>query len=692
MLIQSSGEQANRSDRSRNMLEKFSYPFAKIFRGLRGSDREVRESLQILSVQDPLKKEKEKETFGRVRSPLTSRLEFAEPERGKAEKSGPAFMGGSAAELGCVPRTKPRVIGGTARAGGKAANRSDYFPVTDKKSAASLVSAGGSGHSSSGSGQLGHATSKTALKALGLGPKKPSLENFALAPPEKKFEKTSERNSFKPQNRTERKTEKKVDLTSEKSKIEPALSLVFTQPKFVVPEPVRTPPPTRILLSKAPPAGKAPSFKQPLKSTSRDPLKFVSKELPFSKDHLESSPKEAESPSEEEGTGCNFDDFGPAETCVASEPHGSNLELLELALLSRPTQNRFLTRLNMNLYSKAFVRLSAKLQKTGLEELSFEWLYTLHEQIAEGAFSRVFLATQVLSGEKVAVKVVSKSRLSEGELLHLRNEVEILRKLPASERIARFLESFEDEGQAFLVFEFVSRGNLLKHLSDFNIPGGDDLVDFFWGLVEAVSTLHTSGIVHRDMKLENILVDRFCRPKVTDFGLSLFENQIESANFDSAGSLAYLAPEILSGGKPSPKSDIWALAVLLYVLLYGESPFEAETEEELRREISSANWRRNPKQVDPCWLELLTGMFRIDPSERLSIVEVKQNPIFARRKQFDCFAVETSKESEIDKRSAIAQFLAKQGISCEKLLQTISAGEKNHLHAFYWTVLGSFSA
>lgn len=685
MLIPLSGEQVNRSDRSRNMLEKFSYPFAKIFRGLRGSDREVRESLQTLSIQDPLKQEKEKETFGRVRSPLTSRLEFAEPERGKAEKSGPAFMGGSAAELGCVPRTKPRVGGGTTRAGGKAANRSDYFPVADKKSSASIVSAGGSG-------QLSRATSKTALRALGLGPKKPSLENFALAPPEKKFEKTSERNSFKPQNRTERKTEKKVDQTSEKSKAEPVLSLVFTQPKFVVPEPLRTPPPTRILLSKAPPIGKAPFFKQPLKSTSRDPLKFISKELPFSKDPHESSPRVAETPSEEEETGCNFDDFGPAETCVASEPHGSNLELLELALLSRPTQNRFLTRLNTNLYSKAFVRLSAKLQRTGLEELSFEWLYTLHEQIAEGAFSRVFLATQVLSGEKVAVKVVSKSRLSEGELLHLRNEVEILRKLPASERIARFLESFEDEGQVFLVFEFVSRGNLLKHLSEFNIPGGDDLVDFFWGLVEAVSTLHTSGIVHRDIKLENILVDRFCRPKITDFGLSLFENQIESGNFDSAGSLAYLAPEILSGGKPSPKSDIWALAVLLYILLYGESPFEAETEEELRREICSANWRRNPKHVNPCWLELLAGMFRIEPSERISIVQVKQNPIFARRRHFDCFAVETPKESEIDKRSAIAHFLAKQGISCQKLLQAISAGEKNHLHAFYWTVLGSFSA
>merc|ERR1740121_3506505 len=158
----------------------------------------------------------------------------------------------------------------------------------------------------------------------------------------------------------------------------------------------------------------------------------------------------------------------------------------------------------------------------------------------------------------------------------LQRELTILRSLPPHPRIVKMVDSLEEGDWFFLVLELVAGGDLFG----VRRPLLEREASFvFWQLTEGLGFLHRQGVVHRDLKLENVLVASERREgphvlydvKISDFGLSKSIG-LGQANHSSVGTMRYAAPEVLDGRPYDFRADLWSLGVLLYVLLQGCYP------------------------------------------------------------------------------------------------------------------------
>lgn len=124
-----------------------------------------------------------------------------------------------------------------------------------------------------------------------------------------------------------------------------------------------------------------------------------------------------------------------------------------------------------------------------------------------------------------------------------------------------------------------------------------------------VKYLHRNNVIHRDIKLDNILLDKDLKPKICDFGIS---NLVEKGKkiFDTGGTPAYLAPEVIKAeGKVSYKSDVWSLGVLLYLLTFGIVPFKSNDMQKLYNKIIIGKFRFPCyEDVNPIQIDLISKM------------------------------------------------------------------------------------
>ena len=185
------------------------------------------------------------------------------------------------------------------------------------------------------------------------------------------------------------------------------------------------------------------------------------------------------------------------------------------------------------------------------------------------------------SGTEVAVKIVNKSKLSEEEMNLAKQEIEIL-KICQHPNIIRLLDVFENPSHIYIVVELLRGGDLHEYLfkQSFKITEARARA-IIHALATALYYTHSYGIVHRDLKLENVLMvdeSENSEVKLVDFGLSKIIGPGEHCN-DSFGTLGYAAPEVLNEKPYDCKVDIWGLGVILYIMLGGTLPFEGPNEE-----------------------------------------------------------------------------------------------------------------
>src|SRR5581483_1711490 len=207
--------------------------------------------------------------------------------------------------------------------------------------------------------------------------------------------------------------------------------------------------------------------------------------------------------------------------------------------------------------------------------------HLLSEEIGQGGFSRVFRAEPEGGGPAVAIKVAIRPELVEA----LRAEGNVLRRL-SGPRFVKILEEHFDSDPPFFVLELCEGGDLRAVLDDQDrkrLPPSRVLA-LAKGILEGVSFAHEEGVVHGDLKPENVLLDAQGEPKIADLGLSrarrreLLERQkalqasMGTEPSKVRGTFDYLAPEVRHGGEITPASDVYALGVLLYELLCGERP------------------------------------------------------------------------------------------------------------------------
>eukprot|EP01098_Paradermamoeba_levis_P008210 TRINITY_DN3403_c0_g1_i3.p1 TRINITY_DN3403_c0_g1~~TRINITY_DN3403_c0_g1_i3.p1 ORF type:complete len:337 (-),score=60.15 TRINITY_DN3403_c0_g1_i3:74-1084(-) len=206
-----------------------------------------------------------------------------------------------------------------------------------------------------------------------------------------------------------------------------------------------------------------------------------------------------------------------------------------------------------------------------------EKYYELGKRIGSGSFSIVREAVEKKTGEKRAVKCIPKSLVeNEKSMVNLRREITNLKNVNHA-NILKLFEVFEDEENFYLVMELVAGNELYDRIVAKGYYEEPAAANIIAQLIEAVQYLHSTGIAHRDLKPENILVTGEGKQetvKVADFGLS--KNFGEAYMKTSCGSPAYVAPEVILCEGYDNSVDMWSVGVILYALLVGYPPFDAE--------------------------------------------------------------------------------------------------------------------
>jgi serine/threonine protein kinase len=252
--------------------------------------------------------------------------------------------------------------------------------------------------------------------------------------------------------------------------------------------------------------------------------------------------------------------------------------------------------------------------------------YDIAEVVGAGSYGNVFKARHKLTGVQVAVKMIPKSLLQKPTAMaHFNNEVRNLRPINHP-LIVRLADVIEEQDSFYLVFEFSPNRDLLDHVNKTGGMPEDECRAMFSQLVAAVSYLHEERrLVHRDLKLENIMLDRNGNIRVIDFGFSKAFSDREDVFSSRCGSPAYVAPEVITGRLYTASVDVWSLGVVLYAMSVGHLPFEGPTTDAQLRKIAFVQPRY------PCYLSsnlvtLLTGMLEKNGSRRLTLDQVRQHP------------------------------------------------------------------
>ncbi len=193
--------------------------------------------------------------------------------------------------------------------------------------------------------------------------------------------------------------------------------------------------------------------------------------------------------------------------------------------------------------------------------------------IGRGGFGAVYRATDVEHGREVAIKVL-QGTLGETERRRFDRERQTMGRLGAHPNIVPVHESgYTEQGEGYIVMSLATKGSVADRLEREGPLPWPDAVAIIVAIARAAQAAHEQGVLHRDIKPDNILIDAYDNPRLTDFGIAAVASNA-TATTSTTATIAHAAPEVLHGLPPTPAIDIYALGSTLYNLIVGRPPFQ----------------------------------------------------------------------------------------------------------------------
>jgi len=260
--------------------------------------------------------------------------------------------------------------------------------------------------------------------------------------------------------------------------------------------------------------------------------------------------------------------------------------------------------------------------------------YLLGKVVGEGGFCKVRAAIHRVTGAKTAVKLIEKAKLRDPEdRARLGREIKVLKRL-SHRHVIRLFDVVEDARWVFCVMEYADGGSLLDHVRARRRVPEPEAARFAYQLCQALACCHASGVAHRDVKLENVLLDARRDVKLIDFGLAAFTSPGRKLE-THCGSPSYAAPEIVQR-KPydGPPVDVWSTGVVLFACVAGHLPFHApkNDKKELCRKIASGAYVL-PSDASKDFADVVSVILRVDPTRRASLATVLESRWIANRER-----------------------------------------------------------
>uniref|UniRef100_A0A8B9L9I7 non-specific serine/threonine protein kinase n=1 Tax=Astyanax mexicanus TaxID=7994 RepID=A0A8B9L9I7_ASTMX len=312
--------------------------------------------------------------------------------------------------------------------------------------------------------------------------------------------------------------------------------------------------------------------------------------------------------------------------------------------------------------------------------------YDIERTLGKGNFAVVKLAKHRITKSEVAIKIIDKTQLDAANLEKIYREVEIMKLLDHPHII-----------KLYQVHQCCQSSQCFRWLFDRGRLSEADARRKFWQILSAVEYCHERGIVHRDLKAENLLLDAHMNIKIADFGFGNFFRPGEPLA-TWCGSPPYAAPEVFEGQQyEGPQLDIWSMGVVLYVLVCGALPFDGPSLPVLRQRVLEGRFRIPYFMTEDCE-HLIRRMLVLDPAKRLSLSQIRehrwmvqempsQRPVLYRQ------GVATDSKAGLGEHSEqVLRLMHSLGIDQHKTIESLQNKSYNHFAAIYYLLVERLKA
>ncbi|XP_072355933.1 uncharacterized protein [Scyliorhinus torazame] len=320
--------------------------------------------------------------------------------------------------------------------------------------------------------------------------------------------------------------------------------------------------------------------------------------------------------------------------------------------------------------------------------------YLVGKMINKGSFAKVMEGLHVPTGEKVAIKVIDKKKAKQDTYVqkNMKREPRI-HQMIKHPNIVQLFETLETENSYYMAMELCQGGDLMDRICEKKKLEEREVRKYTRQILSAVEHLHRHAIVHRDLKIENFLLDENNNIKIVDFGLSnTLKNDSQELLNTQCGSPAYAAPELLAHKKYGPKVDVWSIGVSMFAMLTGTLPFTVEpfNIKQLHQKMVNGEISSIPPEISSGAVHVLLSLLEPDPTKRPTVREAMDekwlNEGFIRRPLHSVVYKNRLCSDELN--SVVLNFMTeKTGFGLTEIMNTLINNRPSPSMATYYLLL-----